>query len=192
MSLSKAYFIWRDTFYEETTGLPIWFSTSGPCAQAYMQPYEHKAVTQYNTQNPSITMVAILQCWFRQADDTFTSLHAEHIEPFDNWLNSIHPDIQWTYKIEKDGKLNMLNLTVIRAPDGSLSFVVYRKPTHTGQYIPHDSHAPRTSMLATVRALTRRADRIPSTLQAMGVSLSLPTSLSLSFIHCTYIWKGAH
>jgi hypothetical protein len=72
MSLFMAYFIWRDTFYEQTTGLPIGFSTSSPCAQAYMQPYEHKAVTQYNTQNPSITMVAILQCWFRQADDTFT------------------------------------------------------------------------------------------------------------------------
>jgi hypothetical protein len=57
-------------------------------------------------------MVAIMQCWFCLADDTFTSLRAEHIKPFHNWLNSIHPDIQWTYKIEKDWKLNMPDLTV--------------------------------------------------------------------------------
>jgi hypothetical protein len=37
---------------------------------------------------------------------------------------------------------------------------------HTGQYIPHNSHAPRSSLLATVRALTCRADKIPSTAQA--------------------------
>jgi hypothetical protein len=37
---------------------------------------------------------------------------------------------------------------------------------HKGQYIAHKSNAPRSSLLATVRALTRRADRIPSTPQA--------------------------
>jgi hypothetical protein len=45
MSLSMAYFVWRGTFYEQTKGLPIGSFTSNPCAQAYMQPYEHKPVT---------------------------------------------------------------------------------------------------------------------------------------------------
>jgi hypothetical protein len=88
-------------------------------------------------------------------DDTFTSIHREHIVPFHTWLNNLHPDIHWTYEIEKEGRLNMLDLMVIHE--------VYRKPTHTGQYIAHDSHAPRSSLLATVRALTCRADKIPST-----------------------------
>jgi hypothetical protein len=43
---------------------------------------------------------------------------------------------------------------------------VYRKPTHTGQYIAHNSNAQRSSLLSTVRALTCRADKIPSTPQA--------------------------
>jgi hypothetical protein len=94
MSLSMAYFVWRGTFYEQTKGLPIGSSSNGPCAQAYMQPYEHKAVTQNNTNNPSNTLVATLQCWFLQADDTFTSIHRDHVIPFHAWLNSIHPDIQ--------------------------------------------------------------------------------------------------
>jgi hypothetical protein len=137
-----------------------------PCAQSYMQPYEHKAVTHYNAHNPTDASTDILQCWYRQADDTFTSIHGDHIILFHTWLNSIHPDIQWTYEIEKEGRLNMLDISIIHAPYGSLSFEVYRKPTHTGQYITHDSNAPRSSLLSTVRALTCRADKIPSTPQA--------------------------
>jgi hypothetical protein len=94
------------------------------------------------------------------------SFQKDDIIPFHAWLNSIHPDIQWTYEVEKEGRLNMLDLTIICAPDGSLTFEVYRKPTHTGQYISHDGNAPQSSLLVTVRALTRRADSIPSTPQA--------------------------
>jgi hypothetical protein len=111
-------------------------------------------------------LIDILQCWYRQADDTITSIHGDHIILFHAWLNSIHPDIQWTYEVEKEGRLNVLDISIIRAPDGSLSFKVYRKPTHTGQYIAHDSNAPRSSLISTVRALTCRADKIPSTPQA--------------------------
>jgi hypothetical protein len=49
MSTSMAYFVWKDTYYEQKNGLPIGSATSGPLAQGYMEPYEHKAVTQYNT-----------------------------------------------------------------------------------------------------------------------------------------------
>jgi hypothetical protein len=150
MSTSMAYFVWKDMYYEQTNGLPIGSSTSGPLAQGYMEPYEHKAVTHYNAQNPSGSTVDTLQCWYRQADDTFTSIRGEHIVPFHTWLNNLHPDIQWTYEIEKEGRLNMLDLMVIRAPNGSLSFEVYRKPTHTGQYIAHDSHAPRSSLITVI------------------------------------------
>jgi hypothetical protein len=128
-----------------------------------MQPYEHKA---HNAHNPTDALIDILQCWYRQADNTFTSIHGDHIIPFHAWLNSIHPDIQWTYEVGKEGRLNMLDISIIHAPDGSLSFEVYRKPTHTGQYIAYNSNAPWSSLLSTVRALTRRADKIPSTPQA--------------------------
>ena len=50
-----------------------------------------------------------------------------------------------------------------RAADGSLTFDVYRKPTHTNQYIQFHSHAPLSHKLATIRSLTRRSALIPST-----------------------------
>jgi hypothetical protein len=75
MTLSMAYFLWRGTYYEQTTGLPMGASTSGPSANAYMQPYEHGAVTEYNNTNPINAETVILQCWYGQANDTFTSIN---------------------------------------------------------------------------------------------------------------------
>merc|ERR1711888_478036 len=57
----------------------------------------------------------------------------------------------------------MLDVDIIRNGNGSLDFDVYRKPTHTNQYIPFDSHQPLAHKLSTIHALTRRAALIPST-----------------------------
>jgi hypothetical protein len=51
----------------------------------------------------------------------------------------------------------MLDLTILRQPDGSMEFNVYRKPTHMDQYIPWDSDQPLHHKGSTVHALTRRA-----------------------------------
>jgi hypothetical protein len=56
----------------------------------------------------------------------------------------------------------MLDVTIIRDQDGHLEFEVCKKPTHTGQYIYHNSSVPCQSKEATVRALTMRANTIAS------------------------------
>ncbi len=57
----------------------------------------------------------------------------------------------------------MLDVNIQRTTNGNLTFDVYRKPTHTNQYIHFNSNAPLQHKLATVRSLTRRASIIPST-----------------------------
>ena len=56
----------------------------------------------------------------------------------------------------------MLDVAILRNPDNTHSFDVYRKPTHTN-HIPFDSHQPHSHKLSTIHALTRRASLIPST-----------------------------
>ena len=99
----------------------------------------------------------------RKADDTLVAVHNDHIQRLHNYLNLIHPDIKWTKEIEKDGRIAMLNVTVIHNSNGTLDFDVYRKPTHTNQYIPFDSHQPLCHKYSTIHSLTRRAALIPST-----------------------------
>ena len=47
-----------------------------------------------------------------------------------------------------------------READGSFSTNVYRKPTHTGRYLPYTSHHPTTQKLSIARTLYSRADNI--------------------------------
>ena len=47
--------------------------------------------------------------------------------------------------------------TILREPDGQLTTSVYRKPTHTDQYLAYDSHHPRSVKRGIVKCLYERA-----------------------------------
>ena len=97
--------------------------------------------------------------WGRYVDDALAVIKTAHIEPFTHHLNAQHTSIQWTSELEADGKLPMLDTLTTRMSDGSLKFSVYRKPTHTDQYLQFQSHQP---MEHKIRTLTHRADTIIS------------------------------
>ena len=76
-----------------------------------------------------------------------------HIEPFTQHLNAQHTSIQWTSELEADGKLPMLDTLTTRMSDGSLKFSVYRKPTHTDQYLQFQSHQPMEHKMGVIRTI---------------------------------------
>ena len=110
-------------------------STSSPLSDLYMENFEQKALSTYNTGNEEVQPADVILFWLRKADDTLTAIHKDHIAPFFAFINSIHPDIKWTKEEEKDGNIAMLDVSINRGADGSLTCDVYRKPTHTNQYI---------------------------------------------------------
>ena len=77
-------------------------------------------------------------------------------------MNTLHPKIQFTIEEESDGKLPFLDTLLKRKPDGTISFLVYRKPTHTDQYLNYYSNHPAKTKDAVVSALFRRAKYIIS------------------------------
>ena len=72
-------------------------------------------------------------------------------EDFTTHLNSIHSKIKFTTEDEEEGKLPMLDALITRRDDGSLSFSVYRKSTHTDQYLQFSSHQPMEHKLGVIR-----------------------------------------
>ena len=79
------------------------------------------------------------------------------IDSFHQQLNSIKPSIQFTVEIEYNGCLPFLDILITRDSNGSLSTAVYRKQTHTNQYLQFSSHHPFSHKLSVGRSLFSRA-----------------------------------
>ena len=79
----------------------------------------------------------------------------ELIDDFTEHINSVHPAIKFTREEEsEDGTLPMLDTKTTRNPSGKLSFTVYRKPTHTDQYLQFNSNQPLQHKLGVIRTLS--------------------------------------
>ena len=68
--------------------------------------------------------------------------------------------MKFTFELEKDETLPFLNTLLQRKDDRSLDITVYRKPTHTDQYLHFHSHHPSHVKKGLVRCLHRRARSI--------------------------------
>ena len=95
-------------------------------------------------------------------DDTFTALPRDLVQQFLSHLNSIEPCIQFTAEEETEGKLPFLDVCLQREGNGSLTTSVFRKATHTNQYLSFDSHHPVARKAVVVRTLIHRASTLSS------------------------------
>ena len=100
------------------------------------------------------------QLWLRYIDDTFTALHKDEIDDFHEHLNRQNAQIQFTKKIEDNGKIPFLDCLVIcdnNRLQTVLQTTVYRKPTHADRLLDESSYNPTSHKATTIRTLTRRA-----------------------------------
>ena len=124
---------------------------SAVIANLYMESFEEQAITT-SSYEPRI--------WKGYVDDTFIILDRENVDDFLQYLNNQQPSIRFTMETEKDNKLAFLDTAVLREPDGRLTTSVYRKPTHTDQYLAYDSHHPQSVKRGIVKCLYERAKRL--------------------------------
>ena len=86
-----------------------------------------------------------------------------------NFSYSLRTNIQFMYETEKDGSLPFLDILLSRDPDGSVRTSMYRKPTHTGQYLQFSSHHSLSHKMAVVRTLLVRAGSLSTSLVERSV-----------------------
>ena len=101
--------------------------------------------------------------WKRFVDDTFVILETKHKEEFFHHINSLDNNIKFTAENTRaDGSIPFLDTLITPKSDGSLQTKVYRKPTHTNQYLKWDSHHAMSNKYSVIRSLLHRAKDICS------------------------------
>ena len=138
--LNGTNFVYKGVFYQQIFG----------CAMGLpVENFEHKALTTY-VRPPDI--------WFRYVDDTFGKLHEYDVEDFTTHLNSVDPHIQFTSEPQKEEKLAFLDTCVCIHNNSSTKINVFRKHTHTDQYLNFHFNHHFQHKRSVVKTLFHRAD----------------------------------
>ena len=157
--LRSTYFLFQGEYYEQLEGAAMGSPLSPIIANIYIEEFETRALS--TAPNPPTL-------WKRFVDDTFVVIQTAHKEEFLHHINSIEESIQLTAEeIQADGSLPFLDVLVTPQPDGTLTTSVFRKPTHTNQYIQWDSHHSISAKYSVISTLYHRANEVCSTNQQL-------------------------
>ena len=97
-------------------------------------------------------------------DDTLVIQKAEHSQQLLQHITSQNPNIQFTVEEPgTDDSIPFLDTKVTPGPNNTIHTTVYRKPTHTDQYLHWDSNHFITAKNSVYNTLAHRAKVVSST-----------------------------
>ena len=89
-------------------------------------------------------------------DDAYSILKRTRLENFLQHINNLHQNIKITMEEENNGELAFLD-TLLKRDNGEISVLIYRKPTHTDQYLNYSSHHETSCKESVVFSLFNKA-----------------------------------
>ena len=129
-------------------------SVSLMVANLYMEYLEQKAPS--TAPNPPDSGTGL---WMTPVSSTRNSSK----QGFLQHINSVDPAIRFTVEDNKeDGSIPFFDTIVKPEADGTLSITVYRKPTHTDQYLQWDSHHHLSAKFSVIHTLSHRVTTVCS------------------------------
>ena len=157
LCLNCTYFQFQGDFYHQVHGAAMGSPVSPIICNLYMEDFEETAIAS-SLHSP--------RWWKRYVDDTHTILKRQYSEEFTRHLNHVDPEIQWTTEGEEvndsERSLPFLDVSSVVQEDGTIKTKVYRKATHTDQYLNFNSNHPQEHKRGVVKTLMHRADSIVS------------------------------
>ena len=151
--VKTTYFMFNLQLYKQINGLAIGASSSGFAADLFMEKLEKKAIN---------TFIEPPKLWKRYVDDTISKLLKIHVEAFLEHLNNQHPRIKFTTEVEEDKKIAFLDTLVHILPDGETKITIYRKATHTDQYLDFQSNHHVKQKIGIISTFKHRIEKLIS------------------------------
>ncbi|XP_035659430.1 uncharacterized protein LOC118404460 [Branchiostoma floridae] len=152
LCLGCTYFVYNGQYYQQLHGCAMGSPVSPIVVNLYMERFETEALSTFPDTPPAN--------WFRYVDDTFSRLKKTNADKFFQHINQIDDNIKFTQEMSQNNTLPFLDSKVIVEEDGLINVDVYRKPTHTDQYLAFQSHHPLEQKLGVIKTLFHRADTI--------------------------------
>ena len=155
LAVKNCHFIFNGKFYDQVDGVAM-CSPLGPLlANIFLSFHEIRWLKDCPVHFKPLH-------YRRYVDDSFVVFRSrDHIIPFLEYLNSKHPNIKFTYEIEKDHCLPFLGVNIMFS-NGIFSTSVYRKPTFTGLFTNFDSFIPISYKRGLINTLLFRYFNISS------------------------------
>ena len=173
--LRSTSFVFQGQYYQQMEGAAMGSPLSPIVANIFMESFEQQALDTA-PHPPSL--------WKRYVDDIFVIQEEQHQEEFLQHINSLDPNIRFTAETTRaDGSMPFLDTLVTPQSDGSLATTVYRKPTHTNQYVQWDSHHAISNKYSIISSLLHRANNLCSSQQLLDEEHSL---IQKALLQCKY------
>ncbi|XP_072014982.1 uncharacterized protein [Amphiura filiformis] len=153
--LSTTYFTFRGKIYRQRFGAAMGSPVSPLAANIFMEHLESTAIA-----------TAPLECkpklWKRYVDDILEIVAKDEVNNLTDHLNQTDDtdSIKFTFEKKEDGKIPFLDTLIVRREDGSVKLLVYRKATHTDQYLNFKSQHPLHQKLGVMRTLLDRKNKL--------------------------------
>jgi len=124
-------------------------------ADIFMEFLEQSAIA-------SVPVECKPKLWKRYVDDILEIIKKHRVDGLTQHLNSVDDtgSIKFTAEQEQDEQMPFLDTLIVRKSDGRVKLLVYRKKTHTDQYLHFSSHHPQQHKLSAVRILLDRSSQI--------------------------------
>ena len=109
--------------------------------------------------------------WKRYVDDALSLIKSSEFKDFIDHINSQDPHIKFTYEIESDNSIGLLDSNIRRVNNGLFEASVFRKKTHTERYLNFHSNHSAQHLKAVPNTLIRRALLLCSTKESLECEL---------------------
>ena len=153
LCLSTIYFSFDGGFYLQLHGCAMGSPVSPIVVNLYMKAFEQRALNEFSGIAPRV--------WLRYVDDVWNLNKTVNHDTFFEKVNQVDENLKFTREKSITNKeLPYLDSLSKAEDDGSFSSTVYRKPTHTDQYLQFGSHHPLVHKLGVIRTLNYRADTV--------------------------------
>ena len=157
--LKNTYFLFQGKYYEQVHGAAMGSPISFLIVNLFMEKFEVEALSTF-PHTPKL--------WLRFVDDTFVITKTEHSQQLLQHITGQDPHIQFTVEEpSQQGTLPFLDTLVTIAPNHNFHTPVYRKPTHTDEYLHWDNNHFITAKQSVYNTLAHRAKIVSSNQEAL-------------------------